>query len=87
MKISTKKMEYLCTEGGTEQSVSLSLHGLEVLRSVSFTYLSSTVPEDSGTEVQVEVGRRIQAGWFRWKRVTGILYDMKVPNWVKMKEI
>ena len=49
--------------------------------------LSSTVPEDSGTEVQVEVGSRIQAGLFRRKRVTGILYDMEVPNWVKMKDI
>ena len=35
-------------------------------------------------EIEADVSHRIQAGWLKWRRVSGVLCDKKVP--LKLKE-
>ena len=46
-----------------------------------FKYLGSTIQADRDSTK--EDGKRIQAGWSSWRKVTGVLCDKKIP--VKMK--
>ena len=60
---------------------SVKMQGKTVTRTKVFKYLGSTVQEDGGTED--EVGKRIQAGWNSWRKVTGVVCDSKVSPRVK----
>ena len=48
-----------------------------------FKYLGLTVQKDGSTED--EVGKRIQAGWNSWRKVTGVLCNSKVSPGVKRR--
>ena len=48
-----------------------------------FRYLGSTVQADGDSEI--EVVKRIAAGWNSWRKVSGVLCDRKVPLSVKGK--
>ena len=52
-------------------------------RAKNLKYLGSTVGSDGRCEE--EVRRRIQAGWMRWKKVSGVLCDRKLSRRVKGK--
>ena len=49
---------------------------------MEFKYLGSTVQE-SGCEREVK--KRVQAGWNRWRRVSGVICDRRLPAKVKGK--
>ena len=61
----------------------LKMQGVKVPRVTEFRYLGSTVQADGGNEI--EVTKRIAAGWNSWRKVTGVLCDRKVPLSVKGK--
>ena len=42
-----------------------------------FKYLGSIVQNDG--EIEADVNYHIQAGWLKWRRVSGVLCDKKVP--------
>ena len=48
-----------------------------------FKYLGSTVQEDGGSDRNTE--KRIQSGWYSWRKITGVLCDKRVPEKVKGK--
>ena len=48
-----------------------------------FKYLGSTVQESSGCEREVK--KRVQAGWNRWRRVSRVICDKRLPARVKGK--
>ena len=48
-----------------------------------FKYLGSTVQESGGCEREVK--KRVQAGWNRWRRVSGVICDRRLPARVKGK--
>ena len=48
-----------------------------------FKYLGSTVQESNGCER--EVRKRVQARWNRWRRVSGVICDRRLPARVKGK--
>ena len=48
----------------------------EVLRYEGFKYLGSTMSADG--ELDEEIGKRIQAGWRNWRRLSGVLCDKRV---------
>ena len=70
MRVSRKKMEYLCLEIQKEAGM-VKMQGEELNRVEEFKYLGSTVQADGGAEK--EVVKRVQAGWRAWKKVTGIM--------------
>ena len=81
MPVSRQKTEYLCAGGGAMEVRSVKMQGKTVMKTKVFKYLGSTVQEDGGTED--EVGKKIQAGWNNWRKVTGVLCDSKVSPGVK----
>jgi len=48
-----------------------------------FKYLGSIVQNDG--EIEADVNHRIQAGWLKWRRASGVLCDKKVPLKLKGK--
>jgi len=45
--------------------------------------LGSIIQKDG--EILEDVNHRIQAGWFKWRKATGVICDRKVPDKVKGK--
>ena len=54
-----------------------------VKRVKTFTYLGSTLAEDG--ELDAEVTHRVQSGWNKWKRVSGVLCDRRMNVKIKGK--
>ena len=81
LKISRKKIEYLCCGDGQQIQGSIQIEGNLVPRVTEFKYLGSTVQEDGSAEKEIE--KRIQAGWNSWRKITGVLCDKKAP--IKLK--
>ena len=48
-----------------------------------FKYLGSIVQNDG--EIEADVSHRIQVGWLKWRRASGVLCDKKVPLKLKGK--
>ncbi|KAH1237173.1 Craniofacial development protein 2 [Glycine max] len=46
-----------------------------------FKYLGSVIQDDGG--IEGDVNHRIQAGWMKWRKASGVLCDAKVP--IKLK--
>ncbi|KAH1257632.1 hypothetical protein GmHk_03G007566 [Glycine max] len=46
-----------------------------------FKYLGSVIHDDG--EIEGDVNHRIQAGWMKWRKASGVLCDAKVP--IKLK--
>ena len=49
---------------------------------IDFNYLGSTVQED-GNDRNTE--KRFQGSWNNWRKITGVIFDKKVPENVKGK--
>ena len=82
MKISRSKTKYLCINGGNDNKV-VKIDNAKVPRVKEFKYLGSTVQESDGCERAAK--RRVQAGWNRWRRVSGVICDRRLPARVKGK--
>jgi len=48
-----------------------------------FNYIGSILQNDG--EIEADVNHRIQAGWLKWRRASGVLCDKKVPLKLKGK--
>ena len=59
------------------------LDGQEIPMSNHFKYLGSIIQKDG--EIDSDVNHRIQAGWLKWRRATGVLCDRNIPLWLKEK--
>ena len=84
MCINRKKTEYLCVGGreGDDEG-ELKMQGEKVPRVTEFRYLGSTVQVDGDSEI--EVAKRIAAGWNSWRKVSGVLCHQKAPLSMKGK--
>ncbi|KAK3539601.1 hypothetical protein QTP70_010244 [Hemibagrus guttatus] len=77
MKVSRSKTEYMCVNE-REGSGTVRLQGEEVKKVQEFKYLGSTV--QSNGECGKEVKKRVQADWNGWRKVSGVLYDMRIKK-------
>ncbi|MCJ8735615.1 hypothetical protein PDJAM_G00249200 [Pangasius djambal] len=82
MKVSRSKTEYMCVNE-RKGSGTVRLQGEEVKKVQEFKYLGSTV--QSNGECGKEVKKRVQAGWNRWRKVSGVLCDRKISARIKGK--
>ena len=46
-----------------------------------FKYLGSTLQSDG--DMSTEINKRTQCGWNNWRKMSGVLYDKRVPPHVK----
>ncbi|XP_050503585.1 uncharacterized protein LOC126882654 [Diabrotica virgifera virgifera] len=61
----------------------VSLDGEMIVKSNSFKYLGSVL--QSNGEIDGDACSRIRAGWMKWKEVSGVLCDRKIPMKLKGK--
>ena len=77
LKINVAKTEHLSTR---ENPLPMTLNGKE-LNIVHFKYLGSVIDKDGTIDRDVDL--RVRAVWFSWRKLTGVLYDRKIPLRVK----
>ena len=82
MKVSRSKTEYLCVNGGNKDET-IKLEDTKVPRIKEFKYLGSTVQESSSCEREIK--KRVQEGWYEWRKVSGVICDRRLPARVKGK--
>ena len=76
LKISRPKTEYLPSPtNDTETTVKIVDAELPTVS--SFKYLGSIFTRDGGS--QADVNNRIRIGWMKWKEVSGVMCDRKMP--------
>ena len=81
LKISRTKTEYLPSlTNDTETPVKIV--DTELPTVTSFKYLGSIFTSEGGS--QADVNNRIRIGWMKWKEVSGVMCDRKIP--VKLKD-
>ncbi|VDP14487.1 unnamed protein product [Heligmosomoides polygyrus] len=81
LKLNVKKTEYLTTD--VNESGSIKINGTELARTSVFKFLRSAIASDGG--LTVEVNSRVSAAWSKWRSLTGVLCDRKIPEHLKSK--
>ncbi|ROL54701.1 RNA-directed DNA polymerase from mobile element jockey [Anabarilius grahami] len=79
--LNIKKTEYL--EGGPQTNGTISIDNEELKKTEEFRYLGSVISHDGS--VTADVRARIQAAWIKWRKVTGVLCDQRMPDKLKGK--
>ncbi|KAH1224161.1 hypothetical protein GmHk_11G031444 [Glycine max] len=83
-RLSRSKSEYMECKFNKRRRVSNSevKIGDHIIPQVTrFKYLGSVIQDDG--EIEGDVNHRIQAGWMKWRKTSGVLCDAKVP--IKLK--
>ncbi len=81
LKISRTKTEYLPSPTSDTETTVKSVD-VELPTVTSFKYLGSMFTSEGGS--QADVNNRIRIGWMKWKEVSGVMCDRKIP--VKLKD-
>ncbi|KAL7837307.1 hypothetical protein SRHO_G00270180 [Serrasalmus rhombeus] len=81
MRLNIKKMEHL--ECGPQTDGTISVDGQPLNKVNHFKYLWSVVTSDCDTLPDVRA--RINAAWMKWQQVTGVLFDNRMPIYLKAK--
>ena len=79
---SRSKTKYLCINGGNDDET-VKMEDTKVPRVNEYKYLGSTVQESGGCEREVK--KRVQAGWNKWRKVSEVICDRRLPARVKGK--
>ncbi|RZB99271.1 CRS2-associated factor 2, chloroplastic [Glycine soja] len=83
-RLSRSKSEYMECKFNKSRRVSNSEVKIEdhiIPQVTRFKYLGSVIQDDG--EIEGDVNHRIQAGWMKWRKASGVLCDAKVP--IKLK--
>ena len=83
IKSKTKYMQCSYSKRQTNEDIGIRLGNKTIQQMDKFKYLGSIIQEDC--EVDDDVNNRIQTGWFKWRKVTGVICDRKVQDKVKRK--
>ena len=82
MKVSRSKTEYLYINQGNDDET-VKMEDTKMPRVKEFKYLGSTVQESNSCEREVK--KRVQAGWYGWRKVSGVICDKRLQARVKGK--
>ena len=80
--VSRSKINYLCVNRGNDKET-VKMEDTKVPRVKEFKYLGSMVQKSGSCEREVK--RRVQAGWNRWRKVSGAICDRRLSARVKGK--
>jgi hypothetical protein len=81
LKLNTIKTEYL--ECGDQTDGTIAADGVQLNKVTQFKYLGSCVNSDCSTLPDAKM--RVSAAWMKWRQVTGVLCDKKIPLRLKSK--
>uniref|UniRef100_W5MA04 ribonuclease H n=1 Tax=Lepisosteus oculatus TaxID=7918 RepID=W5MA04_LEPOC len=81
MKLNIQKTEYL--ECGDQTDGTIAAGGVQLNKVTQFKYLGSCVNSDCATLQDAKT--RVSAAWMKWRQVTGVLCDKKIPLRLKSK--
>ncbi|KFD62766.1 hypothetical protein M514_25046 [Trichuris suis] len=80
LKLNLRKTEYM--EFGSQTPGTISVHE-PLTKALTFKYLGSYLSYEGG--VTTDVSARIQTAWQKWKTLTAVLCDKKLPRKLKSK--
>ena len=84
MKVNRAKTECMfCDFAGRGDVGGVKIQDSTINRVTSYRYLGSQVAEDGGVETEIKA--RIQAGWNKWREVSGVLCDKRISRRVRGK--
>jgi len=85
LKLSRTKTEHLVPAGDTA-NIKLKEYNknsfTELPQTTSFKYLGTMIHQEGGCKTEIE--KRIGKAWDRWRSLTGVMCDRKVPTRLKM---
>ena len=83
LKVNVEKTEVMVSskEGGDRVAIQ-EIRGSVIRQVETFRYLGSTLSQGGGCEVEVE--SRIKAAWGKWREVSGVVCDRKMPMKLKI---
>ena len=81
LRLNVNKTEYLTTDPNEPGSIKIDDAVLK--RTETFKYLGSALASDGS--LNSEVSARVSAAWSKWRSMSGILCDRKMPDHFKSK--
>ena len=81
LRLNVRKTEYLTTS--VDQPGTISVDGAQLPRTEVFKYLGSRISSDGS--LYHEVVARVNSAWGKWRSLTGVLCDKKIPDRLKSK--
>jgi hypothetical protein len=84
-RLSRSKTEYIKYDfsATTQEEGDVRLDGQVVPKKDTFRYLGSMLQKNG--DINENVSNRIKVGWLKWRQVSGVLCDPRVPLKVKGK--
>ncbi|XP_065658482.1 uncharacterized protein LOC136082998 [Hydra vulgaris] len=82
MKVSRSKTKHMCVNERADVG-QVQLQGVDLVKVDEFTYLGPRVQSNGGSEREIK--KRVQAGWCRWQKVSGVICDRTVSGRMKGK--
>lgn len=84
LRVSREKTEYMhCNFSNTNENASILLQNHQLKKVIHFKYLGSIICNDGS--IDMDVTHRINTGWMKWRELTGVLCDSKMPVRIKGK--
>ena len=84
LRVNIRKTEVmLSSREGREELHIMSGDGGELKQATSFKYLGSVISEEGGCDV--EVRQRTKAAWAKWRQVSGVILDKRIPLKLRVK--
>ena len=85
LKVSRSKTEHLPPAGNLQKIVMKEYDGdgsTDLPQVSTFKYLGTTIDREGGCGT--EIAKRIEKAWNRWRELTGVLCDKKIPTKLKV---
>ncbi|XP_073698816.1 uncharacterized protein [Garra rufa] len=81
MRLNMKKTEYMGC--GVQTDGTINVGGEDLEKSTEFRYLGSVLSSDG--DLLPDIRARVNAAWAKWRQVTGVLCDRRMPIRLKAK--
>lgn len=81
LRLNIKKTEYM--ECGTQTNGTVRIDGEDLKKVEKFKYLGSLIC--SNGDSLPDARKRVNAAWMKWRQVTGVLCDLRIPLRLKAK--
>ncbi|XP_063835572.1 polypeptide N-acetylgalactosaminyltransferase 1-like [Ostrinia nubilalis] len=82
LRISREKTEYMhCNFSGVNSKHTICLQNTQLKEVDHFKYLGSIISKDGS--IDTDVTHRINTGWMKWRELSGVLCDTRMPVRIK----